>query len=126
MQIFRFGQETNALAFPSLVKAVLSAAPGEQSGAAYGMFYTVRFIDVSLSQAIALVVGELSVPSNIALRVFCAMSSVNNPHLAGVLVRAIDAGFRSFPIFFAISIVLGFYLMRSQRGKVVSRTSETA
>lgn len=117
----------NALAFPALVKAVLSAAPREQSGVAYGMFYTVRFIGVSLSQAIALLVGEFSVPSNIASKVFFGMHSVNAPLLAGTLVHAIDAGFRSFIIFFVISIVFGFYLMRSQRReKVFSRTSETA
>jgi len=102
------------LSWPSLAKAVLSAAPQEQAGSASGMFWTVYNMCRAISQALAFAVVQA-----------VGKSDLESPLLSGVegdawnqskdtLIRATNTGFRFFAVFLVLAAVLGLFLLRSQ------------
>lgn len=103
------------LAWPALVKAVMSAVPPGQTGIASGMFYTVRNVGMSMSLTLALVVAEMSVPPALAARAFLGAGDILSPGLEGTLVRSTDAGFRFFVAFYVIALLLSLILLRPAR-----------
>ncbi|MED1799378.1 DHA2 family efflux MFS transporter permease subunit [Brevibacillus porteri] len=105
------------LSWPSLAKAVLSAAPQERAGSASGMFWTVYEMCRAISQALSLVVVQLSVKSSSVLPLFSETGTGEIAQSKSALIYATNNGFRFFAIFFAIAIVLGFFLMKPQSKK---------
>ncbi|MHB2024755.1 MAG: MFS transporter [Mycobacteriales bacterium] len=115
----------NGLAWPSLVKLIMSNAPANRLGSASGMFYTVRNAAMSLSLTLALVVAEVSLPPATAVRVFIGTNGLLAPHAAGQLVRATDDGFRVFAAcYLAAVITTSLLYLRNRRG--VTAVSEPA
>ncbi|MBL0388094.1 MFS transporter [Tumebacillus sp. ITR2] len=102
----------NGLAWPSLAKTVLTAAPPEQAGSASGMFYTVYNIGRAVSQTLALMIVELRIAPNIASHMFLGMGIEQSKLVKSALVHLTDTGFRVFSVFFAISLLLGCFLLR--------------
>lgn len=115
----------NSLAWPSLSKAVFSAVPREQTGSASGMFYTVRNVGMALSQTIALVIAELSIPKTLATQAFLGDAGVQNPHVKNALVHATDAGFFYFIVFFAIALLLSIFLLKPQSAHAHTQIKES-
>jgi len=95
--------------WPSLAKAVLSAAPQEQAGSASGMFWTVYNMCRAISQALALAVVQLVANSDVPL-----VGGYELAHSKEVLIRATNLGFRFFAVFLALAVVLGLFLLRPQ------------
>ncbi|GMA57589.1 EmrB/QacA subfamily drug resistance transporter [Alicyclobacillus sacchari] len=110
----------NGLAWPSLAKAVLSAAPQEQAGLASGMFYTVYNIGRAVSQSLALMMVELSVTPRIASQMFIGMG-MQTITTKSAFVHVTDTGFRMYTLFFVVALLLGFFLLRPQRLKTILR-----
>ncbi len=115
----------NGLAWPSLVKAVMSSAPTSRAGVASGMFFTLRNGGMALSFTLALVVAESSLPPPVAVRVFLGVSSLHGP-LSAALVHATDAGFWVFAVFYAAALVLAAPLLRRQRRQETVRAAPVA
>ena len=105
------------LSWPSLAKAVLSAAPQERAGSASGMFWTVYEMCRAISQALSLVVVQLSVKSESVLPLFSNTGAGEMGQTKSALIYATNNGFRFFAIFFVIAILLGLLLMRPQLKK---------
>lgn len=110
----------NGLAWPSLSKVVLSAAPREQTGSASGMFYTFRNVGMSLSLTLALVVAELSVPKAVASQAFLGTAGVLSAGVKAALVHSTDAGFRFFVVFYVISLILALFMIRKRKESAVA------
>lgn len=109
----------NGLAWPSLAKSVLSAVPERSSGAASGMFYTVRNVGMSLSQTIALVVMEWKISPHVATAVLTGMSN-RSGQTRGALVHSTDTGLHFFLIFFGAALLLAliqYYAVRTYRAR---------
>lgn len=102
------------LSWPSLAKSVLSAAPQERAGSASGMFWTVYDMCRAISQALALVIVQISAKSAPVSPLFSETGAEELAHSKSALVHATNIGFHFFAIFFVIAIVLGFFLLRSQ------------
>jgi EmrB/QacA subfamily drug resistance transporter len=113
----------NGLAWPALAKAVLSAAPQEQAGAASGMFYTIYNVGRALSQAFVLMVVEFGVSSDIVSQALIGKSKVQNQNIVGSLVNSIDLGFSTLIIFFGIAILLVLFLQYRYRKNNVKDNS---
>lgn len=105
----------NSLAWPSLVKTVLSQAPQEQAGAASGMFYTVYNAGRALSQTLVLLAVELGVSSTVVTEALAGLSKEQSGGMASSLVRSINTGFYLFAGCFVIALVLVFYLIFSRK-----------
>lgn len=105
----------NGLTWPPLVKAVMSAAPMGKSGAASGIFYTVRYIGSSLSFTLALVVAELTLPPAIAVKIYLGSSSVLTQATSAALVHSTDVGFKLFVAFYVVALGFAFFLLRRSR-----------
>lgn len=113
----------NGLAWPSLAKTVLSAAPREQAGSASGMFYTVYNVGRAVSQSLALMIVELSVAPRIASQMFLGMG-MQSTTAKSALVHLTGTGFRIYTLFFVVALLLGLFLLRPQRFKRVLRSQE--
>lgn len=103
------------LSWPSLAKAVLSAAPEERAGAASGMFWTVYNMCRTLSQALVLVIVQLGAGSTDVSDIFSGVVVSAHEQAKSALVHGTNIGFRFFAIFLAISIVLGLFLLRPKK-----------
>ncbi len=101
----------NALAWPSLTKAMLSAAPPARTGVASGMYFTLRNVGMALSLTLALLVAEASLSTRVATRVFLGTAGVLAPRSGAALVHATDAGFHLFAGFYLAAFVLGMGLL---------------
>ncbi|MGH7643351.1 MAG: hypothetical protein ACRENX_10155 [Candidatus Dormibacteria bacterium] len=86
----------NGLAWPSLLKQVMSAAPAARAGVASGMFFTLRNFGVALSFTLALIAAETSLPPAVAVRAFLGTGGELSHPLGLALVQSTDAGFRVF------------------------------
>lgn len=88
----------NGLAWPSVAKSVLSAAPAEQAGSASGMFYTIYNVGRVVSQTLALIIVE----------VYAAPA-----YAKPAVVQMTDIGFRMFAVFFLIALALVYFMKRA-------------
>ncbi|MCQ4363173.1 MFS transporter, partial [Mycobacterium gordonae] len=103
------------LSWPSLAKAVLSAAPQEQAGSASGMFWTVYNMCRAISLALALVVVQLIVKSDVASQLLSGTVVEELGKSKDSLIHALNIGFRFFAVFLALAVVLGLFLLRPQQ-----------
>jgi MFS family permease len=106
----------NGLAWPALAKAILSAAPQEQAGAASGMFYTVYNVGRTLSQVLVLVAIEFSVSPDIVSQALIGISNVQSQSITNALVYATNIGFKTFILFFVIVLLLASFLLFQYSG----------
>lgn len=102
------------LSWPSLAKAVLSAAPQEQAGSASGMFWTVYNMCRAISQALALAVVQLVAKSDVASQLLSRAEGYEVGQSNDAFIRASNIGFRFFSVFLALAVVLGLFLLRPQ------------
>ncbi|RNB87257.1 DHA2 family efflux MFS transporter permease subunit [Brevibacillus fluminis] len=102
------------LSWPSLAKAVLSAAPQEQAGSASGMFWTVYNMGRAISQALALAVVQLVAKSEVASKLLSGAGVEDLSQSKDTLIYASNIGFRFFAVFLAIAVLLGLLLLRPQ------------
>lgn len=114
----------NGLAWPSLAKTVLSAAPTKEAGAASGMFYTVYNIGRVISQTLTLIIIQIGVVPKVASTMLDGIRSETNKLS---LVYVTDLGFRIYTVFFIIALLLGILLKRHQtkRELLISMATET-
>ncbi len=105
----------NGFTWPPLVKAVMSAAPAGRSGAASGIFYTVRYIASSLSFTLALVVAEVTLPPALAVRIYLGSSHVVNGATVHALVHSTDIGFKLFVAFYVVALFFAVALLKPAR-----------
>lgn len=110
---------SNGLAWPSLTKAVMSAAPRDKSGSASGMFFSFRNVGMALSLTIALVVAAASLPPALASQIYVGTGHVLDSRLAASLVHATNTGFQVFVGFYALAFValLPFFRRRSDAAR---------
>ncbi|MBU4440549.1 MAG: MFS transporter [Firmicutes bacterium] len=101
----------NGIAWPSIAKTVLSAAPQEQAGSASGMFYTVYNVGRALSQTLAILVIEFTISPAMVTKAIVGMADFANIQANEDLIRSIDSSFYFFIIFFAIALLLGLILL---------------
>ena len=121
----------NGLAWPSLLKQVMSSAPAGRAGVASGRFFTLRNVRVALSFTLALIAAETSLPPATAVRAFLGTGGVLSAHLGrfpGPLHRRRFPGVRGLP---AGRLVLrAFVLLRrrpsASREQIPRRPSEAA
>ncbi|HZG17150.1 MAG TPA: MFS transporter [Candidatus Bathyarchaeia archaeon] len=99
------------LSWPSLAKAVLSAAPQEQAGSASGMFWTVYNMCRAISQALALAVVQLVAKSDVVSKLLSGVEVVEMSQLRDTLIYASNIGFRFFAGFLALAVALGLFLL---------------
>ncbi len=102
----------NGIAWPSLVKAVMSSAPRTSTGTASGMFYTFRNVGMALSLTLALVIAEASLPAATASQVFLGTAGILDPLMKGALIRSTDVGFLVFVGFYALALIIALPLLR--------------
>ncbi|WP_079913307.1 MFS transporter [Paenibacillus sp. 32352] len=102
------------LSWPSLAKAVLSAAPQEQAGSASGMFWTVYNMCRAISQALALAVVQLVAKSDVASQLLSSAGGQELGQSKDALIQASNIGFRFFAVFLALAVLLGLFLLRPQ------------
>lgn len=107
----------NGFAWPSLAKAVLSAAPKDQAGAASGMFYTIYNVGRVISQTLALMLVEYIISPNIASKMFLGMGMGQNLIVNDALVHFTNIGFRFFAVFFFIALLISVILLQPHRVK---------
>jgi EmrB/QacA subfamily drug resistance transporter len=113
----------NATGWPALTKFTMSGAPPERTGAASGMFFTLRNVGMALSLTLALVVAEASLPPAVAVRVFLGVGSSLGAHAAGALVRSTDAGFRLFLVSYAVGLALALTTLRARSAPALRRAA---
>lgn len=106
---------SNGIAWPSIAKTVLSAAPQEQAGSASGMFYTIYNVGRALSQTLAILVIDITVPPAIVTKAIVGMADFANFQVNEELIRSIDASFYFFIIFFAVALLLGLILLHQKQ-----------
>jgi EmrB/QacA subfamily drug resistance transporter len=110
------------LSWPSLAKAVLSAAPQEQAGSASGMFWTVYNMCRAISQALALAIVQIVAKSDVASQLLFGAGVEEWGQSKDILIRATNTGFRFFALFLALAVILGLFLLRpQQKGESESR-----
>jgi MFS family permease len=110
------------LSWPSLAKAVLSAAPQEQAGSASGMFWTVYNMCRAISQALALAIVQIVVKSDVTSQLLFGAGVEEWGQSKDILIRATNTGFRFFALFLALAVILGLFLLRpQQKGESESR-----
>ncbi len=102
------------LSWPSLAKAVLSAAPQEQAGSASGMFWTVYNMCRAISQALALAVVQSAAKTDVASQLLSGAEGYEWGQSKDALIHASNIGFRFFAIFLALAVVLGLFLLQPQ------------
>ncbi|WP_028609785.1 MFS transporter [Paenibacillus harenae] len=102
------------LSWPSLAKAVLSAAPQEQAGSASGMFWTVYNMCRAISQALVLAVVQLVVQSDLASKLLAGTGAGQSVESKDALIHASNIGFRFFAVFLGLAVALGLFLQRPQ------------
>lgn len=110
---------SNGIAWPSIAKTVLSSVPQEQAGAASGMFYTLYNLGRALSQTLAILVIEISVPPAIVTKSIVGMAKFANLQVNEDLIHSIDFGFYFFIIFFAVAFLLGLFLFYQRQKEIV-------
>ena len=103
----------NGLAWPSLAKTVLSAVPKEQAGSASGMHYTIMNVGKALSQTLAILTIEVSIPADVVSKAIIGIENLNSINISGDLVSSIDSSFRFFTIFFVVALMLSLILLYS-------------
>jgi hypothetical protein len=108
----------NSLAWPSLSKTVLSTVPKEQSGSASGMQYTIMNVGKALSQTLAILTIEVSIPADAVSKAIIGIGNLNS--INGDLVSSIDSSFRFFTVFFAVALILSLILLYS-KDKVLNK-----
>ncbi|AIF49771.1 DHA2 family efflux MFS transporter permease subunit [Pelosinus sp. UFO1] len=107
---------SNGIAWPSLAKTVLSAAPREHSGSASGMFYTIYNVGRALSQTLALAAVEFSVAPDIISQALMGGLEAQDQNIENSLVHSIDNSFLFFILFFALALLLILLLRRTNSG----------
>lgn len=103
---------SNGVAWPSLTKAVMSAAPSGATGSASGMFYTFRNVGMALSLTLALVVAEISLSPKLASQIYLGTSNLLNPQVKGALIHATNVGFWVFVAFYLLALATAIPLLR--------------
>ena len=119
----------NGLTWPPLARAVMSAAPKDRSGAASGIFFTVRYLASSLSFTLSLVVAELTLAPALAVKVFLGSSGALGSSAKDALVHSTDVGFRLFVVFYLVALVFAAMLFlpaKPSRQPVRARGDEVA
>ncbi|MCH5586080.1 MFS transporter [Shimazuella sp. AN120528] len=114
------------LSWPSLAKAVLSAAPLEQAGSASGMFGTIYNMCRAMSQALVLLVVQLGSTSINVTKMFSEPGAILDANSKSVFIKSTNMGFRFFALFLAISLVLGLFLMRIQQKQLLVHEIQNA
>jgi len=102
----------NSIAWPSLAKTVLSATPKEHIGSASGLFYTILNVGRALSQTLAIMLIEFSIPPAIVSKAIIGIGDSNDLHVEDDLIHSIDFSFRFFTIFFVIALTLSLVLLK--------------
>jgi len=102
----------NGFTWPPLIKAVMSSAPAGKSGAASGIFYTVRNFASSLSFTLALVVAELTLPPALAVKIYLGSSHLADAATIHALVHSTDIGFKLFVAFYVVALLFALALLR--------------
>lgn len=105
----------NGLAWPSLVKTVLSAAPNGHAGAASGMFYTIYNVGRALSQPLAMAAMQLTVSANTISQALSQTAVLQNQNTGILLVNSINSTFRFVILFFGLALLLTLFLIRPRR-----------
>ncbi|NRD77763.1 MFS transporter [Bacillus sp. BRMEA1] len=113
----------NSLAWPSLAKTVLSAAPPKQAGSASGMFYTVYNVGRVVSQTLTLILLQLSVAPAMASHMFMGMGIQAKAEKISI-VHVTDIGFRVYTIFFVIALLLSTIMFLPHKLKQVNTSME--
>jgi sugar phosphate permease len=106
------------LSWPSLAKAVWSAAPPEQAGSASGMFWTIYNMCRAISQALALLIVQMGSTSINVTKMFSEPGTILDAKSKSIFITSTDMGFRFFAVFLAISLILGLFLMRTQQKNI--------
>ena len=104
----------NSLAWPSLAKTVLSAAPKDQTGSASGMHYTIMNIGKALSQTLVILTIEVVIPADMVSKAIVGIGKLNSIDIKDDLVNSIDSSFRFFTIFFIVALMLSLILLYSK------------
>ncbi|CAG7659048.1 MFS transporter [Paenibacillus allorhizosphaerae] len=100
------------LSWPSLAKAVLTAAPQNQAGPASGVFWTLYNMCRAISQALVLVIIQWIAKSDVASQLLSGAKSDELTQSRDALIHSSNVGFRLFAAFLALAIVLGVFLRR--------------
>ncbi|OZB92323.1 DHA2 family efflux MFS transporter permease subunit [Paenibacillus sp. XY044] len=103
------------LSWPSLAKAVLSAAPQNQAGPASGVFWTVYNMCRAISQALVLVIIQWVAKSDIASQLLSGDLNHDLNQSRDALIHASNVGFRLFAAFLGLAFLLGLFLLLPQR-----------
>jgi EmrB/QacA subfamily drug resistance transporter len=101
----------NSIAWPSLSKTVLSAAPQDQTGSASGMHYTIMNVGKALSQTLVILTIEVIIPADIVSKAIVGIGKLNSINANGKLVNSINSSFRFFTIFFIAAFILSLILL---------------
>ncbi|MGH9110331.1 MAG: MFS transporter, partial [Acidimicrobiales bacterium] len=101
-----------SILWPSLLKAVMSALPADQTGVGSGLFYTVRNVGMSLSLTLALVLAEARLPRGTASRVLVGTAGALSHAARRELVGSTNAGFEIFVVFYLLALVSSLFLLR--------------
>ncbi|WP_145132884.1 DHA2 family efflux MFS transporter permease subunit [Paenibacillus sp. Y412MC10] len=109
------------LSWPSLAKAVLSAAPPNQAGPASGVFWTVYNMCRAISQALVLVIIQWVAKSDVASHLLSGAQNHDMSSSRDALIHATNVGFRLFAAFLALAILLGLFLLGTQRKRQGTR-----
>lgn len=113
----------NSLAWPSLAKTVLSAAPKDQTGSASGMQYTIMNVGKALSQTFVILTIEAIIPADVVSKAMVGIGHFNNIKAKEGLVSSIDSSFRFFTVFFIAALILGFVLLYFKRKSSIESES---
>lgn len=108
-----------SIAYPSLSKIALSAAPKSQAGSASGMFFTIQNLSKALSQTLVILLLEASIPPAVITNAIVGIGDSNNLQIESSLVNSIGSTFRIFDIFFVIALLLGLFLLYSKSEKSI-------
>lgn len=108
----------NGLAWPALTKGIMSSIPTHQTGIASGMFYTFRNVGMAFSLTLSLAFSEMSVPPQVAARVFVGTQGMFSLSLRSAVVRSTDGGFTMFLGFYILALILAYRLLRGERSSV--------
>lgn len=120
----------NSIAWPSMAKTILSAAPKENVGSASGMYYTVLNVGRALSQTLVILIIESSISSSVVSKVIAGIGSLSNSNVKENLIYSINFNFKVIGALFIICLILGLYLMiskeNSNEAEIISLLDKTA
>ncbi|XBS70364.1 MFS transporter [Acerihabitans sp. KWT182] len=104
----------NALAWPSLSKAVFSSIPKEQSGAFSGLFYTLYNIGRALTQPLSIFSMQFVLPETVLSKIITGNHYASYNGLEVFATKSLQLAFWSVFLFFCLSMIFSV-LVQSQR-----------